>query len=192
MQVPPRVVVAGILFGLATCAEPRAPASAMDAVLDAYTPGFRLGETVADARRKSAGLHFPAGGSANFVDTTFLTRDGFSTIVLRLALPAYDRPPADTTRIERIDVWSTRVRDAADSAEARISAAFYQQPITGCAQTEGGQTIARVRYWLTFDGGVVLETPTMSDAWTAKIIFFRGDWRPREVLRTLFTTNCRI
>jgi hypothetical protein len=151
--------------------------SAVDQLLDVYTPGFRLDETLSTARQKDPHLYFPAGGSANYTDTSRIAADGFTLITLIFQFPEYDTPPDSTERVQRIELAASAGDSAVGTAVAtRVRAAFGTDGHTTCDRPLDGHPWVHVKYWIADGRGVALVTPLRTPHAGPRLIFFKKGW----------------
>jgi len=180
------------IAAIAACATHDGQESQVNQLLDQYTPGLRIGERVADAKRKSGDLYFPEGGSTNYTDSTIAKDDGFSWLVVRLAVPAYDTPPPDDEKISAINVWSID-STSHRRATTRLQGILGSPDDTGCMMASGSKSpLTQVAFWRRGSLGIALEQPSdRSAAWSARLTFFDANQSTTETFGMELRKSCR-
>ena len=170
--------------------KPARSAGEVAAALREYVPRMSLFDTLGAARLKVPSLSLRVGESGNFADTAFAAPDGFAILVVRLQLPSYDVEPSSSEQVRRIELWAMSDSSAAVRAYQRLAATLHSQPDTVCVPSASGTPSSRAVYWTDAEGGVVLETPIEPRPWQARLVFFRGEWKPSESIGAIRTTAC--
>jgi hypothetical protein len=166
--------------------------SQVNQLLDQYTPGLRIGERVADAKRKTGDLYFAEGGSTNYTDSTIAGTDGFSWLVVRLAVPASDTPPPDDAKISALNVWSVD-SNSHGRAITRLQSMMGSPGDTGCMMPSGSKSpLTQVALWRRGSLGVALEQPSdRSVGWSARLTFFDASQSTTEIFGMELRKSCQ-